>query len=256
MNYPDEEQLPTLPERLSYAMKQSALSQEALAERAGCSQASIQKILGGKTLKSKFLPDIARALGVNVDWLELGRRPPPNTTTPGKQRDGAPLVLGLLSPWDDDTPLDEDEVELPMYKEVELSSGIGRSEVQMIEGRKVRFSRRTLQAAGVDLHNAVCATNTGNSNFPLILDKATLGVDRGMTRIIDGKIYALDHDGLLRVKFLHRLPGGGLRLRSYNRDEYEDEDYTLDEVLEQRIAILGRVFWWSTLDPLNSPPLL
>lgn len=255
MDYLDISQLPTLPDRLAYAMKQRALSQDALAEKAGCTQASIQKILGGKTLKSKFLPNIARSLGVDVDWLELGRMPTQQQAH-GRLRDGAPIALGLLSPWDDDTPLDEDEVELPVYKEVELSSGLGRSEVQMIEGRKVRFSRRTLQAAGVDLNNAACATNTGNSNFPLILDKATLGVDRGMTRILDGKIYALDHDGLLRIKFLYRLPGGGVRLRSYNREEYADEDYSLDQVLEQRIVILGRVFWWSSLDPVNSPPLL
>ncbi len=236
-------------------MKLNGFSQEALAEKVGCTQASIQKILGGKTLKSKYLPDIARALNVNVDWLELGRIPT-SQQLQARHKDGAPIALGLLSPWDDDTPLDDDEVELPVYKEVELSSGLGRSEVQMIEGRKIRFSRRTLQAAGVDLNNAACATNTGNSNFPLILDKATLGVDRGMTRILDGKIYALDHDGLLRIKFLYRLPGGGLRLRSYNRAEYADEDYNLDEVLEQRIVILGRVFWWSSLDPVNSPPLL
>ncbi len=77
-----------------------------------------------------------------------------------------------------------------------------------------------------------------------------------MTRVVDGKIYALDHDGLLRIKFLYRLPGGGIRLRSFNRDEYEDESYTLDDVLEQRIVILGRVFWWSSLDPMGAPPLL
>lgn len=255
MEYLDAKQLPTLPDRLLHAMKARSVVQETLAELAGCTQASVQKILSGKTQKSKFLPNIARALRVDIDWLELGKVPHPETLQ-SFPRDGAPLTLGLLSPWDDETPLDEDEVELPVYKEVELSSGPGRSEVLMLEGRKVRFSRRTLLSAGVDLNNAACATNTGNSNFPLILDKATLGVDRGMTRIIDGKIYALDHNGFLRIKFLYRLPSGGIRLRSYNRDEYADEDFTFDEVMEQRITILGRVFWWSSLDPMNSAPLL
>ncbi|EOG4610456.1 XRE family transcriptional regulator [Pseudomonas aeruginosa] len=252
MDYPDTKLLPSLPDRMTYAMKQRGLVQESLAELAGCSQAAIQKILGGRTQKSKFLPDIARALDVDINWLTQGEPPSPAS----KHRDGAPVALELLSPWDDETPLDDDEIELPMYKEIELSSGHGRSEVQMIEGRKVRFSKRTLQAAGVDTSNAACATNAGNSNFPLILDRATLGIDRGMTRVVDGKIYALDHDGLLRIKFLYRLPGGGIRLRSFNRDEYEDESYTLDDVLEQRIVILGRVFWWSSLDPMGAPPLL
>ena len=28
-------------------------------------------------------------------------------------------------------------------------------------------------------------------------------------------MYAFDHDGQLRVKLLYRLPGGGLRIRSF-----------------------------------------
>lgn len=260
MEYPTRSELPTMPDRLRWAMRQRGLVQESLAELARCSQASIQKILKGATAKSKFLPDIARALEVDLDWLEFGTIPLQVQESAQlyrmKPRDGAPLALGVLSPWDDQTPLDEDDVELPIYKEVELASGMGRSEIQRVEGRKVRFSARTLRDAGVDLANALCATNTGNSNSPLILDRATLGVDAGMTRIIDGKIYALDHGGLLRIKFLFRLPGGGVRLRSFNRDEYPDEDFSADSIMEEGMRILGRVFWWSTLDPAGAPPLL
>lgn len=60
--------------------------------------------------------------------------------------DGSPLVLEPLHPWDSDTPLDEDEVELPLYKEVEMSAGAGRTAVREIEGRKLRFSYATLRA--------------------------------------------------------------------------------------------------------------
>ncbi|NWB63941.1 helix-turn-helix transcriptional regulator [Pseudomonas sp. F1002] len=260
MNYLDRSELPTLADRLNYAMSLRNLVQEDLASLIGCSQTSIQKLASGKSKTSKFLPAIARVLQADVDWLELGTIPASNTASVSgskvQPRDGTPFVLGELSPWDDSTPLDDDEVELPLYKEVEIASGHGRSAVQVVPGRKVRFSSYTLRMAGVDPTNAACATNTGNSNHPLILDKATLGVDKGMTKIIDGQIYAIDHDGLLRIKFLYRLPGGALRLRSYNREEYGDEDYPLDDVMEQRIQIIGRVFWWSTLNPTNAPPLL
>ena len=257
MNYLDKTQLPELADRLSYAMSQRNLVQEALAVAVGCSQASIQKLASGRTQKSRFLPAIARALQVDIDWLELGKMPSTSSSDASgpyrlQPKDGTPFVLGELSTWDDATPLDDDEVELPLYKEVEIASGLGRSSVQVDEGRKVRFSRYTLRKAGVDPRNAACATNTGNSNHPLILDRATIGIDKGMTRIVDGQVYALDHDGLLRIKFLYRLPGGALRLRSFNREEYADEDYTLDQVMEQRIQIIGRVFWWSTLNPVNS----
>ncbi|MGA3825366.1 XRE family transcriptional regulator [Pseudomonas chlororaphis] len=255
MNYLDKSQLPSLADRLNHAMSERNFSQEALATAAGCTQASIQKLSSGKSQKSRFLSAIARSLQVDVDWLELGVVPSPQPTSNNvyklRPKDGTPFILGDLSPWDDSTPMDDDEVALPLYKEVEIASGLGKSSVQIDEGKKVRFSSYTLRKAGIDPTNAACATNTGNSNHPLILDRATLGIDKGMTKIIDGQIYALDHDGLLRIKFLYRIPGG-LRLRSFNREEYADEDYSFEEAMEQRIQIIGRVFWWSTLNPLNS----
>lgn len=140
---------------------------------------------------------------------------------------------------------------MPFYKEVELSSGHGRTAVREIPGRKLRFSYATLRACNVEPANAACATNIGDSNAPLILHGAAIGIDRGMTRVVDGEIYAVDHDGVLRVKFLHRLPGGGLRVASYNKADYPDEHYSPEQLEAQSFRILGRVFWWSTIRPLK-----
>ncbi len=76
-----------------------------------------------------------------------------------------------------------------------------------------------------------------------------------MTRILPGHLYAIEQDGELRVKFLERLDGGGLRLVSYNDEEYPSESYTFDQYLERQMKVLGRVFWWSTIRPLNAPPI-
>lgn len=82
---------------------------------------------------------------------------------------------------------------------------------------------------------------------PVLPHGSTVGVDTGTTNVIDGKMYALAHAGQLRVKTLYRIPGGGIRLRSFNREEHDDEDYTAEEMIEQEITILGRVFWSSAL---------
>ncbi len=172
MNYPDKSELPTLADRLIYAMGQRNLVQEDLGTLVGCSQTSIQKLTSGKSRTSKFLPQIARVLRIDIDWLELGILPNAEASTANyrvQPRDGTPFILGELSTWDDSTPLDDDEVELPLYKEVEIASGMGRTAVQIASGRKVRFSSYTLRMAGVDPANAACATNTGNSNHPLSL---------------------------------------------------------------------------------------
>ncbi|WP_438501849.1 S24 family peptidase, partial [Neisseria meningitidis] len=64
------------------------------------------------------------------------------------------------------------------------------------------------------------------SSSNTICPTSSIGVDTATTHITDGEIYALEHDGMLRVKFVYRLPGGGIRLRSFNREEYPDEEYS------------------------------
>lgn len=176
------------------------------------------------------------AIGCRAEWLQSDIGP---MTT-------GPASLESLHSWDDSTPLDEDDVELPLFKEVEIAAGDGTAHQVEINGRKLRFSKATLRAAGVDLANAACATATGTSMERLILDGSTIGIDRGRTQVKDGKIYAIDHAGHLRVKYLYRLPGGGLRIRSENEAEYPDETY--GQGWEREIRVLGWVFWWSRLE--------
>ena len=33
------------------------------------------------------------------------------------------------------------------------------------------------------------------------------------------------------------------RLRSFNRDEHPDEEYTAQDIQDQEISVIGRVFW-------------
>ncbi|MDA8485133.1 transcriptional regulator [Pseudomonas resinovorans] len=154
-------------------------------------------------------------------------------------------MIGMMSPWDGLTPLQADEVAIPLYKEVEMAAGQGATEVIEVPGRLIRFAKSTLRESGVIESNAACATIKGRSMERLIMDGATIGIDKGTTHVEDGEIYAFDHDGMLRVKYLYRLPGGGLRIRSENDEEYPDEFLSSEEAAS--IRILGWVFWWSTV---------
>lgn len=113
-------------------------------------------------------------------------------------------------------------------------------------GRKLRFGKRTLQKKNIDPQAACCVPVNGNSMEPVLPDGSTVGVDTADTQIQDGKMYAIDHDGQLRVKLLYRTPGAGLRLRSYNSDEHPDERYEA-HIAEQHIRVIGKVFWYSVL---------
>ena len=62
----------TLADRLRRARKQKGWSQEFLAQRADTSQAVIQKIENGKSLRPRNIEHIAEALDVRPAWLMFG----------------------------------------------------------------------------------------------------------------------------------------------------------------------------------------
>jgi phage repressor protein C with HTH and peptisase S24 domain len=241
-----------LKDRLKRARKNAGLTQVELAERAGIKQASVSEIERGLTRTSGHLIKLAQICGVDPVWLSDGTGSPEGRYSPQADKatstiESNAVLLGPIDVWDDDTPLDDDEVYVPFLKEVELSAGAGITAVQQSHKQKLRFGKMTLRRQGVQPSEAVCVTVAGNSMEPVLPDGSTVGVDRGTTAITDGKMYALDHGGQLRVKTLYRLPGGGIRMRSFNRDEHPDEEYTPQEMLQKEIAVLGRVFWSSVL---------
>lgn len=182
-------------------------------------------------------------IGCRAEWLASGEGPSElgKPVTVGEAV--ATYTLEPISVWENGTPVEDDEVEVPFFKEVEFAAGSGRAHALEINGRRVRYGKASLRAAGVDPANAACAKNTGNSMEPMIQDGSLIGIDRGKTQIVDGEIYAIDHDGMLRVKYVYRLPGGGIRLRSFNQDEHPEENYSADEAA--KIKILGWVWTWS-----------
>jgi len=215
----------SLASRVTEQLINLGISQSYLARQVGLSQAAVQKLCAGKSQSSKKIVEIAKILKVDVNWLLYG----------GETR--------KISPWDSRTPVDDDEVELSYFREVELAAGSGGRKIEFNDSRKLRFSRRTLDRMGIQVRNAACVTVSGNSMEPVMPNGSTVGVDTGNTTLIDGDIYALGHHGCLRVKIVYALPWGGIRLKSFNSSEWPDETYdSLDD-----IKILGRVFWYSAL---------
>ncbi len=172
------------------------------------------------------------------------------TATPDtrkRKRDSDELeFFGRMDAWDSQTPLDEDEVELPLFREVELAAGAGQTQVIENHGAKLRFAKSTLSRASVLPENAACAFVRGNSMEPVMPDGTCVGVNTADKTIRDGEIYAIDHDGMLRVKYLHRRPGGGIKIVSQNSNEHPVEELTADEMAAS-VRVIGRVFWWSVL---------
>lgn len=65
----------TFSERLTTAMAAAGLSQAQLADMVGVSQPAVQKMAAGKTNGSRKMVELARALGVQAEWLSNGSGP-------------------------------------------------------------------------------------------------------------------------------------------------------------------------------------
>ena len=233
---------------LADLLAQANIKPTELAARTGVPQSTISRILNRKILAPKDEPvrKLANYFGVTTDQLR-GFQP---LSSPYTDHSSAKSAVGSytypFSVWDDGAPLGEDEVEVPFLREVELAAGSGSTVIRESNGY-LRFSKQLLLKKGVQPESAVVVVVTGNSMEPVLLNGATVGVDRGRTDIVDGDMYAIDHGGQLRVKHVYRIPGGGMRLRSFNRDEHPDEEYRLDQIREQEITVIGRVFCWSVI---------
>ncbi len=58
--------------RLRSVRRNNGLTQDRLAKEAGTNQAVIQKIENGKSLRPRFIMEIAEVLEVNPAWLQFG----------------------------------------------------------------------------------------------------------------------------------------------------------------------------------------
>lgn len=231
----------TFADRLNAAMTAAGLSQGQLAEKVGISQPAIQKMTSGKTTGSRKMVELANALNVRPEWLSSGVGLMQGS---GHKDSSIPPEneWGKIDAWDSKTALPDDEVEVPYLKDIELACGDGSCSEEDYNGFKLRFSKSTLRRVGAQKDSVLCFPASGNSMEPMIPEGTTVAININDKKIVDGKVYAISQDGWKRLKVLYRTSPNRLMIRSFNSDEYPDEEADIEQV-----EILGRMFWTSTI---------
>ncbi len=227
-------------ERIKQARLAKKLTQAELADMLGVTPQSVQQWESSTEPRKSRLTTLASILDADVNWLLFGETP-----KKGESQVPPESEWTTITQWDSNMPLDCNEVKVPFLKDIEFACGNGGCIDADYSSFKLRFSKATLSRIGAptDGSTIVCFPAKGDSMEPVIPDGTAIAVDISNKKIIDGKVYAIEQDGLKRLKCLYRRPRGKLLIRSYNRDEYEDEVADEDQV-----NIIGRMFWYSVLD--------
>lgn len=93
---------------------------------------------------------------------------------------------------------------------------------------------------GTSPKNLILISAIGDSMEPSLRAGDLLLIDRGVEGVKQDAIYAIAHDGELRIKRIQRLFDGSMIIKSDN-PKYEPENLTSDQA--ERMRIVGRVVW-------------
>lgn len=211
-------------DRLQEAMEAAGLDQPALAEKAGCTQGAISQILLGNTQRSRFLPDIATALGVSVQWLrgESENRDPDSPMVP-TAKDVA------------------EHFDLAIVPELELGYSMGGGSVLTDYEHigVVPFQRTWLKSLmRGHFDDLFVARGEGDSMQPTLLDGDFVLVDTSQKQINkQDRIWCVSYGDLGMIKRVRKMPDGGYNILSDNPavspiHAYDDEMF-----------VIGRVIW-------------
>lgn len=222
-------------DRIIQRMTDLKLKQVDLMEATGATKGAVSKWVSGTNVpRSEFMPALALVLKTSEKWLLTGNASP---------------EFAQVEPWDSNTLLDDDEIEIPFFKDFSFACGGGSiSEAIANETRKLRMSKATLRNLSITKENAVAATAMGDSMSPTIKDGDTIHLDLGRKNIKDGKIFAICIGGLFYCKRLYNLPLGGVRIVSDNATEFPELHLSEQERIDQQFEIIGWVWQISSLE--------
>lgn len=223
-----------LKDRLKIARSNAKKSQADVASAIQITQSAYSQLETGRVDSSSHLPAIAKYLGVDAYWLQTGIES---------------NALTVVETWDSNTPLGDDEVEIPYFEDFSFACGSGSvGEALESETNKLRMSKAVLRNLTIDKKNAVATRASGDSMNPTIKDGDTIHIDLGRKTIKDGKMFAICHGDLFYAKRLYNLPLGGVRIVSDNSTEFPEMRITAQEVIDQKFEIVGWIWQISSIE--------
>ncbi|MFB6349450.1 XRE family transcriptional regulator [Moraxella sp. ZJ142] len=228
----------TLADRLKFARKNAKISQAAVAKAVGISQPSYQALESGKSGKSAFLPQIANALKVNINWLATGQgeiKSPQQVVDELIESMPNGITHDQIEPWRQQTWVEVYDLKFC------CGDGSGYAEFEPLK-KTLPFDDSFFRFRGVKPEFFKIIYAKGDSMAPYINEGDAVGLDISDKIPKDGEAYALFLDGDTMIKRIFREAGGVLILSSDNK-AYKDK--IVDDHNGDSLIIIGRVAYRS-----------
>ncbi|MGE6324124.1 XRE family transcriptional regulator [Psychrobacter sp. NPDC078370] len=216
--------------RIKLARQARNMTQQQLADAINWEQGAIGNVERRDSKTCSHTADIAAALNVDLAWLSTGDG---QMTKSGNEA----VIINHKN--------EDGYTVIPIFDEVALSAGAGSCppDTQYATGYSYMLTER-IRAVGAQPDCVMEAMVNGSSMEPTIMDKSPIKIDSSKANdaIKDGKIYAFDVGGDLKIKRLLKTASGNIIIRSDN-EMWEDEVMSKED-FKKNIRIIGWVFDW------------
>lgn len=220
-------------DRIRSVRRQKNISQAELAKLANVTQGAISQLENGRNDTSKELPAIAKALGVDVYWLQTGENGIPSKVQSILDNTARHVISTYIDP--------ALKIWLPLM-DISFSCGDGVNiECHFEETKKkLAFEPDFLISRGVKEQNVRLLYARGDSMEEYIYDGDIFAIDISDIEVRDGQIYAVYFEGEALLKQIFKEAGGTLILHSKN-PKYRDK--VVSEENGASFKVIGRQFW-------------
>lgn len=209
----------TIGSRIKAARKLRKLSRPGLSKLSGVKYPTLAGIENEDQSSTTFLPDLAEALSVNLEWLRTGKGPRDKQSEHASEHD-----------WSNITAYSQ-----------QVAAGDGMSPEEYSETHSLKFKRSSLQRKGLHARKLSIFYASGDSMEPRIHDGDALLFDADDTMPKDGVIYVVRYDGGYYVKRLHQYGNQWFLVSENTSDPKWRKPVPVDPVND--FEILGRVRW-------------
>jgi len=131
-------------ERIRRVLAEERMKQKDLASLLSTSAQTVNNWIKRDSISREAAQQIADKLGYSLDWL-LNGKGPMKVGNKNEENIPAESEWGKISPWDSETPISTDEVEVPFLKDIEFACGDGSFDSDDHNGFMLRFSKATLR---------------------------------------------------------------------------------------------------------------